>query len=172
MPLTERSYSLNTYGLPKVWYKSHMMEYRVGDITDINKQMRSWLFADLLEKPVDLIRYRSSDCGGLSLHHVKSKCTAILIKSLMETSCNAKFRNSLYHQALIQWNVHDNREIPEPVQTPFYSEEVYNIIKAADNKDLPIATMATKEWYNFILSSVIYEPDADNLIPCRVELKG
>ena len=89
----------------------------------------------------------------------------------METSCNEKFRNSLYHQALIQWNVHENREIPEPVQTPFYSEEVYNIIKAADNKDLPIATMATKEWYNFILSSVIYEPDTDNLIPCRVSSK-
>ena len=60
MPLTERSHSLNTYALPKIWYKSHMMEYRIGDVTDFNKQMKSWLFADLLEKPVDLIKYRDS----------------------------------------------------------------------------------------------------------------
>ena len=48
------------------------------------------------------------------------------------------------------------------------------VLKSCDakDKDLQIATMATKEWYNFILSSVIYEPDMDNLIPCRVELRS
>ena len=79
--------------------------------------------------------------------------------------------HSLYHQALIQWNVYDNREMVEPVQSPFYSEEVYNIIKSAINKNLPIATMITKDWYNFVLSSILHEPDTDTLIPCRVELR-
>ena len=168
MPLTMRSPSLNTYALPKIWFKSHSMEYRAGDFSFFNKQMQSWLFADMLEKPKDIVKYRSSNDGGLSLHHIKTKCAAILIKSLMETSCNEKFLHSSYHQALVEWNVFKNHEISEPVASPYYSQEIYNIIQSANDRDMSIATMKTKDWYNFILSSVLYDPDTESLIPCRV----
>ena len=129
MAITERSPSLNTYGLPKIWYKSHIMEYRVADITFLNKQMQSWLFADLLEKPADLIKYRSVEDGGLGLHNIKAKSTAILIRSFIETSCNQNFINSQYHIALLEWNVFDNTAITPPVQSPYYTQEFYNVIK-------------------------------------------
>ena len=89
----------------------------------------------------------------------------------METSCNSKFLNSPYHQALLQWNVYNSRDMPAPVQSPYYNEEVYNIIRSANNKNLPVASMKTKDWYQFILSSILHEPDTDTLIPCRVELR-
>ena len=172
MALTLRSPSLNTYALPKIWFKSHSMEYRAGDVSFFNKQMQSWLFADMLEKPTDLVKYRSANEGGLSLHHIKTKCTAILIKSFMETSCNVKFAHSQYHQALLEWNVHNKRDIPEPIQSPYYTQEMYNIIQSAISKNMLVGTMLTKDWYDFILSSLLYEPGTESLIPCRVEIRN
>ena len=148
------------------------MEYRAGDISFFNKQLQSWLFADMLEKPTDLIKYRCANEGGLSLHHIKTKCTAILIKSFMETSCNVKFVHSQYHQALLEWNVYNRRDITEPVQSPYYTQEMYNTIQSAIIKNMSIETMLTKDWYEYILSSLLHEPDTETLIPCRVEIRN
>ena len=69
----------------------------------------------------------------------------------------------------MSWRNHD---IPPPKQSPKYSQKIYNYIKAAVNHDLPVASMGSKDWYNFILSSVLYEPDGENPIPCRVEIRN
>ena len=83
-----------------------------------------------------------------------------------------EFLHSSYHPALVEWNVFKNHDISEPVSSPYYSQEIYNIIQSANDRDMTIATMKTKDWYNFILSSVLYEPDTESLIPCRVEIRN
>ena len=35
-----------------------------------------------------------------------------------------------------------------------------------------VGTMLTKNWYDFILSSLLYEPGTETLIPCRVEIRN
>ena len=54
MPLTQRPYSINTYALPKNWFRCHSLELRSGDFGKINTNIKSWLYADL----------RSSSCTG------------------------------------------------------------------------------------------------------------
>ena len=118
---------------------------------------------------MEVVRYRSKESGGLELSHVKSKATATLIKSLIETSSNTKYVKSPYHSALIAWNVFDNRTIPNPGKNPYYSNETYNIIKRAVLEGKEMEAMSGKDWYQFILKSVIEEEEGQ-LIPCRVEL--
>ena len=67
MPITERGWSLNTYALSKVWYKSHCVPLRAADVNSINGTTRKWLYTDQLVKPMDLNKYKSKDDGGLGL---------------------------------------------------------------------------------------------------------
>ena len=46
MPISQRPYSINTYCLSKVWYKSNVMDLRAADITSINSKVKSWLYSD------------------------------------------------------------------------------------------------------------------------------
>ena len=80
MPLSQRPFSLNTYALPLIWYKCHCLDLREGDIKKLSSSVKSWLYADLLEKPEELLMYRPRKAGGLSVHHIKSKATAIFNK--------------------------------------------------------------------------------------------
>ena len=71
------------------------------------------------------------------------------------------YMHSLYHQALLQWNVYNGRDIPASVQSPYDMYTIksykYNIIRSANNKNLPVAIMKAKDWYQFILSSILHE---------------
>jgi hypothetical protein len=71
MPLTIRPYSANTYALSKVWFKCSCLNLRAQDISFINSQVKSWLHQDCLEKPGELVLYRSAEDGGLGLLNVK-----------------------------------------------------------------------------------------------------
>ena len=168
MPLTERSWSINMYALSKVWYRTHCVDLRQCDINNINKYVRQYLFADQLEKPMEIVRYRKKNLGGLNLFHVKSKATATLIKSLIETGKNTKYIQSAYHRALISWNVEEDRSIPNPGNNPYYTEETYNVIKRAMTEGKDLVSMTGKDWYHFILASVIGHEE--ELTPCRVEI--
>ena len=51
MDLTMRPWSVNAYVLSKVWFRCGSVDLREGDINTINSSVKSWLYADLLEKP-------------------------------------------------------------------------------------------------------------------------
>ena len=91
MPLTDRSWSINTYAMSKVWYKSHCVPLRQADINHIDKTTRKWLYADSFLKPADIIKTRSKYTGGLNIFHVKSKSIATFIKSFLETALSEKY---------------------------------------------------------------------------------
>ena len=88
MPLTQRPWSINTYCLSKVWYKSNVLDLRVSDISSINSKVRSWLYSDQFEKPEELLVFRPTYMGGLNIYHTKYKALSMLIRSFLETAVN------------------------------------------------------------------------------------
>ena len=83
MNLTMRSWSLNTYCLPKIWFRTHSVDLRVQDITKITSRIKSWLYGDMLLKPEEMIMSRPAYHGGLGVHNVKMKALAGLITTFL-----------------------------------------------------------------------------------------
>ena len=71
MSLTQRGYSVNNYCLSKIWFKSASIDLRVTDTANITSLIKSWVYADMLEKPEELLLYRSRETGGLNMYNVK-----------------------------------------------------------------------------------------------------
>jgi hypothetical protein len=71
MHMTLRSWSLNQYCLPKIWFKSHCVDIRVQDVSKITSLVKGWLYQDQLIKPEEMIMYRESSLGGLGIHSVQ-----------------------------------------------------------------------------------------------------
>ena len=152
MPLTQRPYSLNTYCLPLLWYRCHSVDLREGDFNKFSSIIKSWLYADTLEKPEELLMYRARKQGGLGIHHIKSKATAILIRSFLETAIGDKFIRNNYHHALFLWHVLKDNQINNPGSPKYYSTDFFNIIRDIHFKtDLNIKRMTSGEWYRVIL---------------------
>ena len=91
MPLTMRPWSVNTYALSKVWFRCGSVDLREGDISAISKSFKSWLYADLFEKPSEAVMCRPVSHGGLGVNSVRYKAKATLIRTFLETSVNPKF---------------------------------------------------------------------------------
>ena len=117
--LTLRPFSLNTYCLSKVLFNCGSLDLRVGDIKKINSDIKSWLFADQLEQPEEMILHRPRASGGLGLYSVKYKSMAELIRSFLEISINTNFQTNQYHNALFQYHVENKRSIPPPPYCPY-----------------------------------------------------
>ena len=83
MPLNMRGWSLNQYCLSKVWFKTHSVDLRVMDMNKITSSVESWLYADHLIKPEELVMNRPASYGGLGILNVKYKAMACLIKTFL-----------------------------------------------------------------------------------------
>ena len=105
MSLTNRSHSLNTYCLSKVWFKCSSINLRVCDFTKITSNIKSWLLADQLEKPEEFILYLPRKLGGLGLFNVQFKALSLLIRTFLESAIIPKFKHNKYHVALYLWHV-------------------------------------------------------------------
>ena len=175
MPPTMRPFSANTYALSKVWFKCSSVNLRVADINVINSNVKSWLYQDLLEKPGEVVLYRSSQDGGLGLLHVRVRATALLIRSFLETAVNPNFIHNLFHEVLFRYHVLGEDSLPDPGFTPYYDKAFFTTLQHYhDNSPLNIALMSTKQWYTALLEDqVLLSLDEDHatatLIPARVE---
>ena len=61
-----------------------------------------------LEKPEDIVLFRSRKCGGLGLMNIKYKALSLMIRNFLETALNPNFQVNQYHAALYSWHV-DNK---------------------------------------------------------------
>ena len=113
MPLTMRPWSVNCYALSKVWFKCGTVDLRISDITAISSSVKSWLYADLFEKPSEAIMCRPVWYGGLGVVSVKFKAMAILIKTFLETAAIPKFRHSLLHSCLFRFHILGDTSLPD-----------------------------------------------------------
>ena len=174
MPLTQRSHSVNTYCFSKVWFKSASIDLRVLDISSITSAAKSWIYADQLEKPEELILYRCRVKGGLNLYNVKLRALAELMKSFLDTANNPKFKSNLYHRALYRWHVEGDRSIPNPGQPAYFSENFFSAIRSVKNENVVnLATMKVGQLYSTLLEHfVTSELDDDGFRfekKCKIE---
>ena len=175
MDLSMRSWSLNTYCLTKIWFRTHSVDFRVQDSNKITSSIKSWLYGDLLLKPEELVMSRPASFGGLAVHNVSMKALAGLITTFLETACNPKYRQSLYHSNLFRFYVLDDNSIPDPGLPPFYSIKFFQIIKKIHTESpLNVCVMTKRQWYKLLVEdNITMEKDDETsprrFIPCRVE---
>ena len=55
MPMTSRPWSINSYCLSKLWYRTACLDLRVGDSSTITSYVKGWLYQDTLIKPQEMI---------------------------------------------------------------------------------------------------------------------
>ena len=64
MPLNQRAWSVNQYCMSKVFFRTKSVDLRLMDITKITSQVKSWLYADQLLNPEELIMNNPASYGG------------------------------------------------------------------------------------------------------------
>ena len=175
MPLSMRGGSINTYCLSTVWFKTHSVDLRVMDITKITKAIKSWLYADMLFKPEEMVMVRPVKYGGLGILDVKYKAMAGLIRSFLETACHPDFRHSLYHELLFRYHVQEDKCIANPGFPPFYSASFFETIKKVyDVSPQKVGKMTEAQWYHLLLEENVTkemdEEQGNRFSPCRVEI--
>ena len=173
MPLNMRGWSINQYCLSKVWFKTHSVDLRVMDITKITSSVKSWLYADHLIKPEEMIMYRPASYGGLGILNVKYKAMAGMIKTFLETAGHDKFRPSQYHTTLFRFHILGDISLPNPGLPPFYSEDFFATIRKVHlESPLNIFRMSEKEWYTLLVEDNCTKEMVgmrEEFIKCRVE---
>ena len=174
MALTMRPHLINSTAYSKLFHRCTTGDLRVCDTTAISKQVKSWLYADMLEKPESLALHRNVGEGGLGLHNVELRALAFLISSFLETSCNPKFRHNLYHQALLQYYVLDE-PIMKPDIPPYFRGNFFPTLRRLNDSPLNIRVIKVRDIYRFLIEDVtMTAPEQDDgprtLLPLRVEL--
>ena len=176
MCLTDRPNSLNTYCLPKVWFKCSSINLRACDFAKMNSSVKSWLFADLLEKPEDFVIYRKRAVGGLGLVNIQFKSLSLLIRSFLETAIIPKFKHNKFHTALFLWFVEGRRDMICPDRPAYYDEQFFQYIQGVKQEGLlNLQTMTSGMWYRVLLENHVTHELVNSrlrLKPCRAETKN
>ena len=173
MPLTMRPWSINSYVLSKVWFKCGTVDLRVADISAVTSSVKSWLYADVFEKPSEGVMCRPAYYGGLGVTSVKFKAQAILIKTFLETAAIPKFRHSLLHSNLFKFHVLGDSSIPDPGFLPYYQPHFFNTIKYVhEQTPLNVLSMTTSQWVRILTEEGLTMEmvgTRQQFIPCRAE---
>ena len=105
LPLTSRPWSINTYCLSKIWYKTACLDLRMGDIDTITSSVKGWLYQDMLMKPQEMLIYREVQLGGLGLFNVKARSMATLIHTFLAQAVSPLFPTNYCLKSLYRWHV-------------------------------------------------------------------
>ena len=173
MPLVLRPWSINCFALSKVWFKCGSVNLRAADISALNSSLKSWLYADLLEKPSEAVMCRPSTHGGLGVVGVKFKSLALLIRTFLETAVIPTYRHSLLHSALYRYHILDDTSIPNPGFPPYYPTEFFQTIRNVHtNSHLNILTMDIGQWTRKLTEDGLTMQGSEEFTPCRAELSS
>ena len=93
--------------------------------------MKSRLYSDQFEKPDELVVYRPTTLGGLSMQSTNQKALSMLIRCFLEIAYNLAYLNRLSNTALFNHNVLQDSTWPDPDIPPYFSEEFFSIIRNA-----------------------------------------
>ena len=177
MPITQRSWSLNSFALSKVWFRTRCVPLRECDFKKISSSCKSWLYQDRFAKPEETVLHRPHHYGGLALHSVKYKSMAGFITTFLQTATNPKFRQNLLHNLLFRKYVlgEDVQAAPNP-PPPYLPLDMFAIIKKVkEETPLNITTMAEKDWTrllteDFVTMTVVSDSGQQQFTPCRAEV--
>ena len=175
MPLVCRPFSINTYCLSKVWFRSSSVDLRVRDITEISKKIKSYCYQDLYQKPCEVTLYRPVEKGGLGLYHVASRAKANLISTFIQTACGKIFQQSLFHSWLYRYHVLREENLPNPGTPPYYGGTFFQTIREVnETTGFDPVHLTVKQWYQFIVERDVLLRKVDDedrmmTIPCKIE---
>ena len=175
LPLTSRPWSLNTYCLSKLWYKTSCIDLKAGDSDAITTNVKGWLYQDMLLKPQEMMLYRQTELGGLGLFNVKVRSKAMLIHTFLAQAISPLFTTNYYLNALYKWHVLLDRSLPDPGRPPYYSELFFATIRDVhNNTPLNVTWVSLKQWYQLLLERGVTHTSEDHdspaiLIKSRLE---
>ena len=173
MALTMRPWSVNNYALSKVWFRCGSVDLREGDISAISKAVKSWLYADLYEKPSEAVMCRPPSYGGLGVNSIRYKAKAILIRTFLETAINPKFRHSLLHSTMFQFHVLGDASVPNPGFPPYYPPAFFDTIRKVHQRTPGrVSTMSIKDWTQLLTEenlTMMDDTSTRQYRPCRAE---
>ena len=177
MPITQRGWSLNSFALSKVWFRTKCVDLRECDFKKIGSACKSWLYQDRFAKPEELILHRPHHYGGLGLHSVKYKAMAGFITTFLQTAANPKFQENLLHNLLYRKHVleEDVPQAPDP-PPPYLPLELFSIIRRVkDDTPLNVITMREKDWTrllteDFVTMLSVSDSGQQQFTPCKVEV--
>ena len=174
MPLTMRSRSVNNYALSKAWFRCGTVDFRECDIQALNKSVKSWLYADLLQKPSEAIMCRPIHHGGLGVYSIRNRAKATLIRTFLETSANPNFRQSLLHSKMYRYHVLGDTSLPDPGFLLCYPPSFFDIIrKVPQETSFNVSTMSIKEWSKYLTEETLTMETSNTntrqLRPCYAE---
>ena len=162
LPLVCRPFSINTYCLSKVWFRTCCVDLRAGDITAMNSKVKSYIYQDMYQKPTEVMLFRAVEDGGLGLHHMECKALAHLISTFLQTASNTRFQQSLFHSWLYRYHIERHTDLPNPGFPPYYRKEFFNIIREVkNNSPLNPVQMSVKQWYTYLLECKVTMREID-----------
>jgi exonuclease III len=176
MALTMRPHLLNSTAFSKLYHRCTTGDLRVADSVAISKLAKSWLYADMLEKPEQLALHRDTRDGGLGLHRVDLRALAFLISSFLETAVQPAFQRVTYHEALFRYYVLDE-PIRKPELPPYFRGAFFPVIRRLHASPLGTRFIKVKQIYRFLIEEELMTEEAAGggpraLLPLRVELSS
>ena len=149
LPVTQRGWSINSYALSKVWFRTRCIDLRVCDIKSITSSIKSWLYQDMLVKPEEMVLHRPHLHGGLCLHSVKNKALAGFITTFLQTAANPAYQTNLLHSVLYRKYILEEENVPGvPAQPPpYFTQDLFTLIRTVMTQTpLNIITMTERDW--------------------------
>ena len=147
-PLICRPYTINTYVMSKISYRSSIINLRSQDINNIQSAAKQWMYQQLLLKPQECLLFREVDQGGLGLIHTESRCLANLTRTFIQLSHPQSKYRSLFLNSLFRCYILNELEPGKIKRPPYYTVSFFDHIKEAiqDEGMDRILFMSTKEW--------------------------
>ena len=147
-PLICRPYTINTFVMSKISYRSSIINLRSQDINNIQSVCKQWINKQLLVKPQECLLFREEDQGGLGLIHTESRCLANLTRTFIQLSHPYSKYCSLFLNSLFRCYILNELEPGKIKRPPYYTESFFNHIKEAiqDEGLERILSMSTREW--------------------------
>jgi hypothetical protein len=160
MPLNLRAHSINSFVYSKLLYRCNVIDIRTADIKYFVSQSKSFIYADLLEKPEELVLYRSTEDGGLGLNNIQCRAQAALISTFLQTAANPAFLRNHYHNALYRHYVLDELLPALPIP-PHFKGNFFPELRALRASGEDLCTITFKTIYKSLLAKVLFgEEDA------------
>ena len=147
-----RPHSVNTYCLSKIWFRTHTIDMREGDIKTISSIVKKYIYQGMFEKPAETLLFRPVSLGGLGLSHIGCKALASRLVSFLQTAANNSFQPSTFHRALYSYYCCNDDSLGIPALPPYYPDSFLKIIRDVKEKTpLNPVRMSVKEWYHYLL---------------------
>ena len=154
MPMNLRAHSVNCFAYSKLYYRCNVIDPRVEDVKYFTSQAKSFIYADMLEKPQEEALYRGVMEGGLGLFNIKQRALAALIYTFLQTAISPKFRRNYFHETLFRYYV-IGEPVPKSTIPPYFVGEFFPTLRDLRESEGDLSLITFRQIYEFLMKSVL-----------------